>query len=152
MAKRLLSSIWLNIRAILCGILFAAKRHPFATASGLLIFWFVVWGVTNPPPVETPEQVQARQALEMRNAQLRAAAAERSRSLCKLQAVCARYGAARQQCATAGNFENCINVKIGDDDFDEIGSCTNDGSIRYPPDDVPNHLECFLLNIDNTIR
>src|SRR5690348_9076821 len=62
---------------------------------------------------KTPEQIKAESA----------AAAARSKTalehtfmlsaLCHQQVVCKKYGTARQECATAGDFNNCIKVKLG---------------------------------------
>jgi hypothetical protein len=63
----------------------------------------------------------------------------RVKSLCRLRSSCALYPAARQECAIAANFANCIDIKIGVG----WGSCTNDGHLRNPPSDMPGWLDCL---------
>lgn len=63
----------------------------------------------------------------------------RTKSLCRLQSSCALYPGARQECAIAANFANCMDIKIGLD----WGSCTNDGHFRNPPSDMPGWLDCL---------
>ena len=71
---------------------------------------------------------------------------ERTKVLCKLGSICSRYGAVRQECATAGNFNNCVRVKMGDADSSQIDNCTQDGKLAYvSPDGTPNLVECFLV-------
>jgi hypothetical protein len=64
----------------------------------------------------------------------------RAENLCRLRSSCAQYPAARQECAVAANFANCIDIKIGVG----LGSCTNDGHLSNPPSDTPSWLDCFL--------
>ena len=73
------------------------------------------------------------------------AAEEEKKYLCRLKTVCKTYATVRQDCATAGNFNNCINVKMGDDDAAMTGSCSNDGKPLYPQAKVPDNLECLFI-------
>jgi hypothetical protein len=69
----------------------------------------------------------------------------RDGELCKLRAICVSYSRARQDCATAGDFNNCINVKMGYD-FSQVNNCTNDGDILYSlySPQMPSKLQCQL--------
>jgi hypothetical protein len=69
--------------------------------------------------------------------------AERA-ELCHLRTVCTTFSSVRQDCATAGSFETCVAVKMGDADKDLTSSCTNDGNIAMPPDRMPQPTECWL--------
>jgi hypothetical protein len=137
----------INIKAILYALLFTVKRHKSATAVTAVILYmvaYILWAMMNPPQtVETPEQFHARQDAQSR---VEVAEAERKRSLCHVKSVCAKYGSARQECATAGNFDHCISVKVGDRDSSLITQCTNDGHLRYSSDDLPNAVVCFLID------
>lgn len=66
--------------------------------------------------------------------------------------MCAKYGSARQECATAGNFDHCIAVKMGDIGVNDIDWCSNDGSLAEPPNDMPSRLECAVFNFDKQFR
>jgi hypothetical protein len=70
------------------------------------------------------------------------AAAERT-ELCYQADFCDAYGETRQACATAGDFANCIRVKIGDKNLGRLGYCANDGGLASPPQDMPSSFECF---------
>src|SRR6187200_711735 len=69
-------------------------------------------GDTTRKPQESAA-AQAAQAAQTVTAAKKAAADERNKYFCRLKSVCEKYGAARQTCATAGNFGNCIVVKLG---------------------------------------
>jgi hypothetical protein len=123
---------------------------------GAIVVWILgasAWEVTHPPPPETQEQTQAR-VVAQRAAQAAyetkkmqdLVVAERKRNLCNLQAVCTKYGDTRQSCATAGNYNTCLNVKMSND-IGVVSLCTNDGRIANPPNDMPNTLECLLTKI-----
>jgi hypothetical protein len=86
----------------------------------------------------------ARQSAEQER-QRALAQSQRNKSLCHMAAVCAKYATTRQECATAGNFDTCINVKMGDDTAN-ISACTNDGELyEGEPTDMPNPITCFLI-------
>jgi hypothetical protein len=63
--------------------------------------------------------------------------------LCRLSAVCTKYGRSRQDCAVAANFENCMEIKMGHD-ASLILNCTDEGQIWSPPKDAPSAVECFF--------
>lgn len=65
-------------------------------------------------------------------------------ALCRQKSMCRQYGQVRQECAIAGNFQNCIRVKMGDDKADEAAAnCTNDGHAAFASNE-PNAVDCLL--------
>lgn len=86
-----------------------------------------------PPPPPTPEQVLALKQEESRQLQIRkeqdqmvAQKAEYNNYWCHKKSICNRYWSARQECAVAGNFDNCVTIKLGED-FQEVSSCSSEG-------------------------
>jgi hypothetical protein len=53
----------------------------------------------------------------------------------------------RQQCATAGSFDTCLSVKMGDNYYAAKDACSGDGQLLYPPQGAPNGLECLPITI-----
>jgi hypothetical protein len=128
------------------------KRPEFLVATFLIASAVVFACYYVPPPPETPEQVLLRKQEETRRLKLqneqderRAQKAEYNDYWCHKQLICNRYRSARQECAVAGNFENCLHVKIGAD-FSATGSCSEDGELLDTPIDMPNIAECLLFN------
>jgi hypothetical protein len=130
------------------------KRNWFATAFVLALLGLLVFGAINstlhPPAPETSEQLRARQKQEgaMQDARRqadenRAAERIRTRGLCKAKAGCTRYAEARQACATAGNFDTCMNIKTENYSTARY-DCTNDGKLTSAPGDLPNEVECIF--------
>jgi hypothetical protein len=72
-----------------------------------------------------------------------AARVARTKSLCLLRSACERYPAARQECAVAAHFADCIEIKIGV----RYPGCTDAGHLSTPPDDMPGWLDCFWEKI-----
>ena len=106
-----------------------------------------IWDRAFPPKLETPEQAQARQA-QLSAAQTvardEAIRAAKDAKLCHIKDVCGKYKQARQDCATAGNFRLCIEIKLGRQSFSPIEQCTDDGNMIYYPPDMPNFTTCFF--------
>jgi hypothetical protein len=61
-----------------------------------------------------------------------------AQSLCKAQAICRRYAMVRQECATAGDFNLCIRVKMAGD----VASCEDNGDLYS--DTRPTVAECLV--------
>ena len=133
--------VWNNVRAIFHATFFTIKRHPIFAVVLIFFSWAIYQSIMNPPPKPpletpgTPEQIQARlinrhRAAEMQaaNQQRAAAAAQRNRQLCMYEVICEKYGKVRQECATAGNFNTCIEVKMGNQSG-LLYYCTNDGGV-----------------------
>jgi len=70
----------------------------------------------------------------------------RIKELCRTKDLCTRYAMSRQECATAGNFDLCLNVKMGDD-VANISGCTNQGKLKSEPPDMPGWLTCLEARI-----
>ena len=122
-----------------------AFRHPIVTLVVLALLAFVGFAIMYPPPPPTAQQVQAEQAAARARAAAAAAQLAQDKYFCRLEPVCEKYGKVRQDCATAGSFDNCIKVKMGDDDVGLIDACTNDGNVLYPSEHMPDGLRCFVL-------
>ncbi|MBS0379006.1 MAG: hypothetical protein JSS29_11015 [Proteobacteria bacterium] len=146
------------------------RVHPFAAL--LTVIWLggvATLGVVTfyRAYLETPQHRQAREADDAREAveysknaaaqrihdeQLHEAEKERNaadkkrnaevHALCRVKAACAKYATARQECATAGNFELCLNIKM-DEDAVYQSSCSNDGHM-LDLEHAPNALDCAL--------
>jgi hypothetical protein len=109
----------------------------FAAILGFSPIIMIIYAVvsTTPPDPRTPEQ--------------KAAKATFIKTYCQTINVCKKYGTVRQECATAGSFKNCINVKMGDSaSYSGLEmDCNNDGTIRWQPTDAPSMFECFFRTI-----
>jgi hypothetical protein len=128
-----------------------------------LFYWFVGWAVImmiviiiNALWKESPVQTEARQKELQRLVTHQQEQTERDKliyvykkDLCHIKLVCAKYGAARQECAVAGNFDNCVNVKIGDKDNNDLQYCLNDGTVNLRQNqDMPNVIWCFAAGLE----
>jgi hypothetical protein len=109
-------------------------------------------GMLNPQPPETPAQAEAREKEYKRLIAEQAEQDARDKQmsahkdeLCQIKLVCRQYYSARQECAVAGNFDNCVQIKIGNKD---TSFCTNDGGVNEPQyvSDMPNEVECAARN------
>jgi hypothetical protein len=130
----------------------------FLGALAILVVFGIVNSLINPPPPpvpETPAQVAARveaaQRLETEQAEQAVKHREQSHykdELCHIKQVCSVYRTARQDCAVAGDFDNCVRVKIGEKDTVEMSLCTRDGEINSKQyvSDMPNAIECAARN------
>jgi hypothetical protein len=54
---------------------------------------------------------------------------EEQRRFCKYAHICTKYASSRQDCATAGNLEKCIEIKMGGD-VHFVAYCTDDGEVK----------------------
>lgn len=118
------------------------RRSIFTTAWSLIVLTaffgtpiaviVVLYNYLNPLPAgETRFDAEVR----VRNAEVR-------RRLCHLKSMCFEYASARQACATAGNFDNCIMVKMGDDYFSSKDLCLFDGKPSSNLNEMPNEFQC----------
>jgi hypothetical protein len=58
-----------------------------------------------------------------------------------------RYAVSALACATAGNFDMCLKIRMGND-AEYIGVCSNfkEGAPAVPPPPgTPNLIQCFFL-------
>lgn len=117
----------------------------------VIAVWFVasiVYGMLFPPsPAElaaAKASAQASQQLEQTKRDTQALHQQYLDGLCHQEAVCERYGPARQECATAGNYNNCITIKLGSLDASTVDACTEDGKLAFRPSDMPNGAVCWV--------
>jgi hypothetical protein len=130
-----------------------AEKHPLAAfliVITLLLAPTTVHQIRHPP---TADEIKTYKENLIENQQKETAAhqIEQHKFLlekytCRQIEACEKYADVRQQCATAGDFGNCIKVKMGDESAQLIGGCTNDGKSLIPKEDVPNPLRCWVLN------
>jgi hypothetical protein len=119
------------------------KREPLTVLVVLLVLGILVWGALR--PTETAEEAQARFESQRRQYAESKAAKENTKLLCTLKDTCEKYGTARQQCATAGSFQNCVRVKMGSINYEVVDRCTEDGKPSgIPASEIPDPLNCFL--------
>jgi hypothetical protein len=98
--------------------------------------------------VVTPEELQARADMAQRQEAHRRAENERRKVLCTVKKRCEKYGTVRQECATAGSYQNCVRIKMGSADFELIDSCTEDGKPAGVADsEIPDPVTCFASGL-----
>jgi hypothetical protein len=102
------------------------------------------------PP--SPEQQEAMARDRARQRTIAEEAAKLRPGRCHYRFVCRKYASARQDCAAAGNFTLCVDVKMGDRDAASISMCDNDGGVRYASDDWPNRFQCLFENPNEAMR
>ena len=62
---------------------------------------------------------------------------------CTMRTLCAEYGKVRVQCATAGNYDTCMSVLMGNEPY---FLCNADGTYTGLTENVmPGKLQCFAL-------
>jgi hypothetical protein len=104
----------------------------------VVIIAFAIW-VTWTAPAPAPAEQAARAAA-------REDQKEWKRSLCHVAVACEKYSAARLECATAGNFKTCIQIKMGTDAY-YTGLCSGDqeGAPAVPLSaGTPTAVSCFF--------
>ena len=131
------------------------RKLYFFGGLALFVVFIIINGIVNPTPPETPAQAEAREKEFQRLMAWQKAQAARDiqvaayrNELCHVKLVCRNYRSARQDCAVAGNFDNCVSVKIGDKDATYLSLCSNDGIVtagQYQTD-MPNEIECAARN------
>jgi hypothetical protein len=72
---------------------------------------------------------------------------EQNIAYCHQESACNQYSKARQECAVAGDFNNCVAVKVGVTDVDVSYACASDGSVLYSQPDHPNTMLCEGINL-----
>lgn len=104
----------------------------------ILFLWLGVSTFLYPTP---PGPVE-----HMANQQLETSGWQRIRVLCAREALCRKFGEARQGCATAGNYKNCLDIKMGDDAVG-LYPCTNNGTVWGASQDMPDQFTCLAARI-----
>ena len=99
--------------------------------------------IIHPPSPETAPQIEAKKNEIVVTEQDRRMSAQRT-ELCHAQSVCKTFRFIRQECAISGNFNKCVEVKMGVNDMVYTHMCTDDGGINvsFAPD-MPNQIECI---------
>ena len=107
----------------------------------LFLAWLILWEAIHP-------RLQPAQptAAQVANQQQQISDRQRTQLLCQRQALCRKFGEARRACATAGNYKNCIDIKMGDDAMD-VYPCMNNGTVWGAPKDMPDRLTCFVSSV-----
>jgi hypothetical protein len=115
---------------------------------GVLIFLSIIGlsAIFSTPP--TAEQQRAFNEQHQRDRDRAKARSDEIRNLCHVKSVCKAYADVRQECAVAGDFNNCVRVKIGDENMDSVPYCANDGSISSPPDNLPSWFDCLAYSLN----
>lgn len=88
----------------------------------------------------TPAQQEAKQAQEVKDEENRNILSER----CKIIRICKKFSESRQNCATAGNYNLCLNIKLGNDYNLTNWVCTPDGKPKLEEANIPSRLDCLL--------
>lgn len=125
--------------------LISGHRTLFIFVVIVLIIW-AIREIVPEPTSETVEQRRARIEAQQVKLQREASEQQRTRSLCQAAELCRKFGEARQACATAGNYKNCVDIKMGKDATD-LYPCMNDGHVWAEPADMPNRFQCFIQSI-----
>lgn len=63
--------------------------------------------------------------------------------ICSQRFMCMEYYRARQDCATAGNINECISIKMGKDAFQSKTFCNNNGDYDFDKPEIGT-FECLL--------
>jgi hypothetical protein len=153
-----------NLRAVWHGLKFATSRHPAAAirlfAVIALLMGAAIWGAIewSKPPLTTEEIMvrdqERRRQEELARPQREFAKQQQEesrrrteikRQFCRLRSACPLFAKVRQECATAGNYKLCVNIKMGDD-ASLIEFCTNEGHVAYKPNNFPNAIDCFIFD------
>jgi hypothetical protein len=122
------------------------KRHPFFALLVVPFLGFVI-AVNLLVPSETPQQRQVAAAQQSAESeQLTAQRRERDEHLrvaCRVKRACEQWATVRQECAVAGNFDNCVNIKMEDKTAVLMDYCTNDGHMGDRSEE-PSALDCLF--------
>lgn len=97
----------------------------------------------------TQEQREARARTQaLRAPSVVAEKTRREYSLCQEVDRCAKYGTARQACAVAGDFKNCVSVKMNGDVNAITLECNEDGTLNSNMTiSPPGPLRCWVLKV-----
>jgi hypothetical protein len=145
--KRVLSVLTTSFRSF-------GEIHPVNLFLFLVVlFSFTVWVAYMPPsPPPSPIADLTDEQMATLEAELEVATKARKEQeaitalRCKAKSICKKYGTVRQECATAGNYNNCLRIKMGSEAYGYIGMCTEEGGVA---DSVPNAAECLLSSVSN---
>ncbi|WP_448955734.1 hypothetical protein [Labrys neptuniae] len=104
-------------------------------------------------PPETPaqkaerlRQAQVEDAHKKQKAASEMAFQDKLKNICPAEFACSTYAKTRQDCATAGDFNNCVRIKMGAD-YGLTSWCTDDGNVTVP--DPPTYMQCLSWSAGN---
>jgi predicted outer membrane lipoprotein len=72
---------------------------------------------------------------------------ERKTYLCHQAAACKKYSKVREECATAGSFKTCLEVKMGADGYWFCTGNVEGGPALPLPPETPNSVDCFFRTL-----
>jgi hypothetical protein len=106
-----------------------------------ILFVGIFFAVKYPAPPETPQQIEQQREFLEQQRELRAAQIRRFKDICSTKTLCSQFASTRQVCATAGNLDTCMSIKM--EGFSKAQyECNTDGTLRFAPADLPNYFEC----------
>lgn len=124
-----------------------AVNQPVPAIIIVAVVAAVLWMVLFPQPAQ---EIRANQLQDARQAQAQQETEREAEYLCRLVSICSKFATVRQDCATAGNFDNCVKIKLGEEKFSETTYCTADGRLNYTPSiPVPSKLACLIGSLGN---
>jgi hypothetical protein len=130
-------------------VLHLSWRAKLTTITLVAIFGFIAWVSRQPVTLETPQEARARQQAQDQATQTQTALTAKKKYLCSIKLACLKYGAVRQECATAGNFETCVEVKMGEPALRFTDECTADGGVQGDTTAFPSTIECYIRKLDD---
>jgi hypothetical protein len=112
----------------------------------------IIWHELTAPPLTREQQAAAQTAAATRSEASKQKREQREQNrlhLCRVAEACRNYDDARLQCATAGNFERCLRIKMGEDaDYSSVCSGHYEGAPTIPlPPETPNRVQCFFMTL-----
>ena len=75
----------------------------------------------------------------------RSASYNRNRSKCELKKLCRTFGENRGRCVGGNYFDRCMSIILTEAEFSKTKACTPEGDISPEVTDVPNVLQCMLV-------
>ena len=119
-----------------------AAKPPFAAK---LYRWLLLFGILELVGLLAFNNLMSKPSLD--ELKKRTADTVVRNELCRMVPLCTRYAQARQACVTAGNFNRCLEIRLGSHDLGMISTCTADGKLAYAPPDAPSKVECLFRNM-----
>jgi hypothetical protein len=71
---------------------------------------------------------------------------------CPLKLACSDFYSTRQACAVAGDFNNCMIIKMGMQEYDMVGYCDEEGNVRFTPQNAPSMLSCLSWRVSKKLN
>lgn len=105
-----------------------------------------IWASVGDQP-SGPISIAMKEAREAIKGAVEQEKLENERQLCRKMTACNKYTQVRFDCATAADFERCIQIRMGDDvGYPAICTGGNKGGPALPLDpNTPNAFTCFFL-------